>query len=911
MLDGREESGLAAEPMPATTSETGGLFQRFDWGVAAAAAGFVLIVVAGLILHGLLTEVTWREVWNNLAGTAKLDLVGAALATMLSYAALIGYDVLALRQVGARNVGWATIALTSFVSQAFTFTLGFGLLSGGAVRLRLYTAAGLSGPDIVAVGVLCTLTFWLGLAGLAGATLVAEPGVVALVDELPRAVNITVGLVLLASVAAYIAWTGHRGRSLTLGGWKVALPGWRPNLVALALGSLDIVAAAAALWLLIPSGPAGEPVAFMGFLAVFILATVLGVVSHAPGGLGVFEATMLLALPSLPTAELVASLVLFRVVYYLIPFVLALLLLAGREVQEHSAALVRFVSSAEHSVRRIGSIVAGVVPQASALSTFGGGVVLILSGATPSEHDRLAILRHVMPLPFVETSHLLASVVGVILLVLATGLARRLRMAWRYSIILLALGALFSLAKGLDYEEATICAVTLAFLLLGHRAFYRQTNPFAQPLSSKWLLLTAVVVGASIWLGFFVYQHVEYAPDLWWEFAYRGDAPRFLRATLAVCITLIALAVYAFLHRLPASSPEATPDMLARVATAVAASPHVDAQLALLGDKHFLLDGNDNFVMYGVHGRSIIAMGDPVAGSEAAASDLIWRFKEFADAQGATPVFYQASREVLPLYVDAGFMLMKIGEEAWVDLHGFTLEGSEGRKLRQSKTHAEKSGATFEIIAAGDAVAAALPELRQVSNAWLGEKGREKGFSLGFWNDDAMHRCDQAVIRHEGRIVAFANLWRSGEKHEFSVDLMRHLPDAPGGVMDLLFIGLLSRAKEEGFRWFGLGMGPLSGLADHHLAPLWTRLGSIMYRQGDRFYNFQGLRAYKEKFKPEWRPRYLAYPSVLGLPEILLDVTNLIAKSPQRSVPKVAIPPGDRTGLPPSIVTQPLGGTAA
>jgi phosphatidylglycerol lysyltransferase len=331
----------------------------------------------------------------------------------------------------------------------------------------------------------------------------------------------------------------------------------------------------------------------------------------------------------------------------------------------------------------------------------------------------------------------------------------------------------------------------------------------------------------------------------------------------------------------------------------VAASPRVDAQLALLGDKDFLFAGgaDDGFVMYGVQGRSFVAMGDPVARSEETVSELIWRFKELADARDGTPVFYQITRDHLPLYVDAGFALLKIGEEAWVDLDRFTLQGGQGRKLRQSKSRAENGGASFELVPAGPPVEAILPELRAVSHAWLGEKGREKGFSLGFWTDAYMRRCDQAVVRHAGRIVAFVNVWRSADCNEFSIDLMRQAPDAPGGVMDLLFIGLMNRAKEEGFRWFGLGMAPLSGLPRHHLASLWSRLGALMYRRGDRFYNFEGLRAFKEKFRPEWRPRYLAYPGALGLPQILLDITVLTATSPQRAAPGPAETDGPRPGI--------------
>jgi phosphatidylglycerol lysyltransferase len=318
------------------------------------------------------------------------------------------------------------------------------------------------------------------------------------------------------------------------------------------------------------------------------------------------------------------------------------------------------------------------------------------------------------------------------------------------------------------------------------------------------------------------------------------------------------------------------------VAGIVARSPRTDARLALLGDKHFVVNpAGSAFVMYARHGRSLVAMGDPVAPDPADIAPLVWRFRELADRQDGTPVFYQITTEHLPVYLDAGFSLVKLGEEAWVDLDAFTLEGSTGRKLRQSRAAAERRGLSFAIVPSEE-VGAILNELRDVSDAWLGDKGREKGFSLGYWSDPYIRAHDIAVVRHEERMVAFANIWRGGGNGaEISVDLMRHRPEAPPGTMDLMFIALMDAAKTQGYRWFNLGMAPLSGLPAHRLMPVWARLANFAYRRGDRFYNFEGLRSFKQKFNPVWRPKYLAYVGSFSLPQILFDVTRLIAQGPR------------------------------
>lgn len=181
------------------------------------------------------------------------------------------------------------------------------------------------------------------------------------------------------------------------------------------------------------------------------------------------------------------------------------------------------------------------------------------------------------------------------------------------------------------------------------------------------------------------------------------------------------------------------------------------------------------------------------------------------------------------------------------------------------------------MLAAGS-FAAEIAELRAVSDDWLaGKQSREKRFSLGWFDEAYLVRCPIAVARQNGRIVAFANLWLGGGHEAASVDLMRHRDDAPAGVMEFLFVRLLLWAKQEGYRRFDLGMAPLAGLEERRLAPTWHRVAGLAYRHGESFYNFQGLRRFKEKFDPVWEPRYLAYPGGLALPRVVTDVSALIA----------------------------------
>ncbi|MEI6259392.1 MAG: phosphatidylglycerol lysyltransferase domain-containing protein [Deltaproteobacteria bacterium] len=300
--------------------------------------------------------------------------------------------------------------------------------------------------------------------------------------------------------------------------------------------------------------------------------------------------------------------------------------------------------------------------------------------------------------------------------------------------------------------------------------------------------------------------------------------------------------------------------------------------LALLGDK-YLSWSNDRkaFLMFDVTPKYWIVMGDPV-GEPKAVDGLLWRFRERVDLYNAKSVFYQVSDRYLPYYLDLGLSLLKIGEEARVDLAKFSLQGGKRDSQHGARNKFTKKGYRFAILAKEE-LKNNLAVLRNISDQWLLKKHtREKGFSLGFFNEDYICRTDVAVVYdHSERIMAFANLWENVNKEELSIDLMRYDPESPNGIMEYLFVELMLWGKTENYRWFSLGMAPLAGLERHPLVPLWHKIGTAIFDLSEEFYNFEGLYEYKAKFEPEWQPRYLAAPAGLSAPFILMTIARLIS----------------------------------
>ncbi|UXN02926.1 bifunctional lysylphosphatidylglycerol flippase/synthetase MprF [Bartonella sp. HY406] len=840
-------------------------------------AGIAIAFISLYAFWHLASSTPRHETWNALHNIDSKNIMLAILFMIISYCGIALYDVIAVHIIAPGKIPLPLAAVTSAAGYAVSNALGFSFVTGGALRYRLYAQEKINIADITRITSMSWISMWLALMVILAFALILDPigfpHLLAFMSGLER----PIGFLLLIVLAALLFWLRKGARVLRIKSLSLPLPDAKNAIFQMIAGLIDLIGAAATLYIFMP---ADLNIGFAAFTVIYALAVVIGVFSHSPGGLGAFEAIIIAGLGMPSDGEVLAALVLYRLVYTVLPLILAAFGVALWEI-------IRQRKKMTSKAALVARIIEPFIPILSAALTFLAGVVMLISVVTPGRKIRLDVLSDILPMIFIETSNLAASLVAIILLIVSYGLAKRLANAWLVTMCLLAAGAVFCLTKGLDFEEALILCVFAWLLWQFRHSFYRR--PLDSSFSISWGWLTSVItcIGAALWLGFFVYRHVEYSNNLWWDFAWNANAPRFLRASLVILAGIFIIALYNIIHRSSRKDNHHNYQIPDIIPSLVQSSPMSDTALALLGDKQFLISENqDGFIMFDRSGGSLIALGEPVSTNGDTLKSLAWEFHKKADGAALRTVFYSVGVENLPLYLDMGLSVLKLGETARVALENFTLEGAKRQPFRYAYRKAERDGLKFEIIPAKD-VNLHLDELRDVSNSWLAKKsGAEKHFSIGNFNDEFLCRFDVAVMKKDDKIVAFANIWQSAHKNEITIDMMRYYANISNILMEALFANLLLYGKESGFKWFNLGAAPLSGLSTNRLASRWQRIGSFIYNRGRDLYHFDGLKAFKDKFDPVWTPYYLICPGGLDTAKVLFDVTTLINGNPLEFIRK-------------------------
>ena len=302
---------------------------KIGWSRVGFALSITIIVIAAVVLYHMLSEIDLDDVAEAIDEVEKHDVAVAALFVAASYFTLTLYDLFALRTIGHADVSYRIAALAGFTSYAVGHNVGASAFTGGAVRYRIYSAHGLSAIDVAKLCFIAGLTFWLGNATVLGLGIAIAPAAASGIDQLPPWLNRIAACATLLTLAAYVAWVWHKPRVIGRDDWEVTLPGGPLTLVQIGIGITDLACCSLAMYVLLPDEP---HIAFVTVAVIFVTATLLGFASAAPGGLGVFDAAMFVALWQYDRENLLAGLLLFRLLYYVVPFALALIILGIREL---------------------------------------------------------------------------------------------------------------------------------------------------------------------------------------------------------------------------------------------------------------------------------------------------------------------------------------------------------------------------------------------------------------------------------------------------------------------------------------------------------------------------------------------------------------------------------------------------
>lgn len=613
-------------------------------------------------------------------------------------------------------------------------------------------------------------------------------------------------------------------------------------------------------------------------LAAYAVGVLVWIVSIVPQGIGVVEGAIAVVLTSfgavVPQATAIS--LVFRGMSFWIPLLLGFVLL--RRVSTFQPA--RRSEGAETFAVRAAAVMTAVI-----------GVIDVLSAVTPNLRTRVLTLERILPL-HVHYGHLAAALAGIALIFLSRGLWRRKRAAWTLAVVLLGVSIVSNLVKGLDYEEATIAAGLLAWMLSERSAFHARAD--GPSLAQGLRVLAAAVVGTLAYgtTGFYLLDR-HYALTFSLGAAARQTIVMFTQfydphlepltrfgRFFADSIYVVGAATFGYalimLLRPVILRAPSTPAEQKRAREIVERWGRSSlAATTLLPDKAYRFSPGGSVVAFSVYNGYALALGDPIGAPEdfsAAVAD----FAEICATNGWTPIFYQTLPDGIAEYAARGFRSVRVGHEAVVDLATFSMAGGSRKSMRNRVRRLEEDG--FSAVVHEPPIAPTLMrELRGVSDAWLTMMhGTEKRYSLGWFLDEYISACPiMAVHGPDGRVVAFANLLSEYQRPEWTIDLMRHLPEAPGGTMDYMFVKLFEWCRgESGCESFNLGLSPLSDVGREAHDPAVEKVMRLIYDHVDQFYSFQGLHAYKEKFDPRWEPRFLVYPAGTELPLVFYALVS-------------------------------------
>ncbi|MBV7389984.1 bifunctional lysylphosphatidylglycerol flippase/synthetase MprF [Enterococcus alishanensis] len=590
-------------------------------------------------------------------------------------------------------------------------------------------------------------------------------------------------------------------------------------------------------------------------IPLFIAATVIGIASMIPGELGSFDLMMIIGLSALNINRetVVAWLLLFRLFYYIVPFIIGVTLFIKNFNttinQRYNDIPINLLKEIFHKVE--------------VFLLYLTGIMMVLSATIPEFFFRFSWFNHLNPIQSRVIVVFPAILLGYLLIIAGRGIQARVKRAYWPTILLILLTFIYAFFAGFQLSTGIFLLFLLFFVIFSKNELYREQLVY----SWEWLTIDGLIFGGLailyIVIGVYNSPHIHHRHHLPEFFLFPSER---IWGVGFIAILVVSLIVLFFVRYLKGKKVKIGEDLDAQKIETILANygGNADSQLVFLKDKQVYIYNNGEedtvFFQMSCFNNKLLVMGDP-SGKKDDFEKATEEFIEIADRFNYQPVFYENSEDMVMLLHEVGYDFIKFGEKAHVYLPDFTLSGKKMKGQRASFNKIVKQGFIFEVIQPPFSKEI-IQQLKDISDEWLNGR-KEKGYSLGFFSEDYLQRAPIGVIRNENQeIVAFANFMPTYTDNQLAtIDLMRHSPTkAPGGTMDFLFINLFQYFQEQGIQYFDLGMAPLANVGTSRKSFTQERIAYLVYNFGSRFYSFGGLKEYKDKYATKWSAAYVLYP---------------------------------------------------
>lgn len=590
-------------------------------------------------------------------------------------------------------------------------------------------------------------------------------------------------------------------------------------------------------------------------IPLFIAASVIGIVSMIPGEIGSFDVMMIIGLSAIgvPKETVVVWILLYRVFYYIIPFLIGIIFFfknIGSTFDKRYSGIPRQLATE-------------IAHKIVVVLLYFSGIMLVLSATIPQAFTEFRWLHSLNPLRLHLIIQFPSILLGFLFVVMGRAMAARVKRAYWPTIGLILLSLIYVGITDLSLTAVVFLTILLLIIVASKNELFREQIIY----SWEWLTVDGLITGtlSLLYIIIGVYNMPEFPHrkhHFISFFLFPSEKIWFsgLLAIIAVSFIIILL-----VHFLQGNKQQIGEPFNEERALSVLHSfgGNSDSQLIFLKDKRMFIyekEGQPTVLLqFACYNNKCIVMGDP-SGKKEDFAEAIEAFIEETDRLCYLPVFYETSEEIVMILHEFGYDFIKMGEEAHVKLADFTTSGKKMKGSRAILNRIEREGFTFEVIQPPFS-ASQMADLKKISDSWLGTR-KEKGFSLGFFSEDYLQRAPIAIVNSpEGEMVAFASIMPTYTDNRIgTIDLMRYdLDRAPSGSMDFLFLHLFEYMKEEQIEYFNLGMAPLANVGTSRKSFIQERIAYLVYEFGSHFYSFHGLREYKDKYATNWIPRYTLY----------------------------------------------------